>query len=98
MGENRQVFEADEDAYGGMNVHIKDSIDSIKFIAMLRASITQWTNQGKKGVWIKLHIEYYHLVNDAVKATYCMLVYWIPQTPHTIPSNASHRVDTGALV
>ena len=45
MGENRQVFEADEDAYGGMNVHIKDSMDSIKFIAMLRASITQWTNQ-----------------------------------------------------
>lgn len=45
MEENRQVFEADEDAYGGMNVHIKDSMDSIKFIAMLRASITQWTNQ-----------------------------------------------------
>ncbi|KAH0669909.1 hypothetical protein KY285_024052 [Solanum tuberosum] len=107
MEENRQVFEADEDAYGGMNVHIKESMDSIKFIAMLRASISQWTNQGKKGVWIKLHIEYAHLVNDAVKegfwyhhaeATYLMLVYWIPQTPHTIPANASHRVGIGALV
>lgn len=32
------------------------------------------------------------------EATYLMLVYWIPQTPHTIPSNASHRVGIGALV
>ncbi|XP_055807757.1 nudix hydrolase 2-like [Solanum dulcamara] len=107
MEDKKQVFEADEDAYGGMNVHIKESMESIQFIAMLRTSISQWTNQGKKGVWIKLPIEHANLVNDAVKegfwyhhaeATYLMLVYWIPQTPHTIPANASHRVGIGALV
>lgn len=30
--------------------------------------------------------------------TYLMLVYWIPEIPHTIPANASHRVGIGALV
>ncbi|XP_060213085.1 nudix hydrolase 2-like [Lycium barbarum] len=68
---------------------------------MLRASITQWTKQGKTAVWIKLPIEHAILVNAAVKEgfwyhhgepTYLMLVYWIPQTPNTIPANASHRL------
>jgi hypothetical protein len=27
-----------------------------------------------------------------------MLVYWIPETPSTIPANASHRVCVGAIV
>ncbi|XP_015163376.1 nudix hydrolase 10-like [Solanum tuberosum] len=85
MEENRQVFEADEDAYGGTNVHIKESMDSIKFIAMLRASISQWTNQ--EGFW------YHH-----AEAKYLMLVYWITQTPHTIPANGSHRVSIGAVI
>ena len=32
------------------------------------------------------------------KATHLMLVYWIPQTPDTIPANASHRVGISAFV
>jgi len=27
-----------------------------------------------------------------------MLVYWIPDTPDTLPENASHRVGVGAFV
>jgi hypothetical protein len=27
-----------------------------------------------------------------------MLVYWIPNTPNTIPANASHRISIGAFV
>jgi len=27
-----------------------------------------------------------------------MLVYWIPNTPDTIPANASHRISIGAFV
>lgn len=27
-----------------------------------------------------------------------MLVYWIPETNHTLPSNASHRVGVAAFV
>ncbi|KAJ8564430.1 hypothetical protein K7X08_000890 [Anisodus acutangulus] len=104
---SRVIFEADEDAYDGMNVHIKESMDSNHFVAMLRASISQWTKQGNRGVWMKLPIEHANLVNAAVRyegfwyhhaePTYLML-YWIPQTPNTIPANASHRVGIGALV
>lgn len=27
-----------------------------------------------------------------------MLVYWIPQSPHTLPTNATHRVGIGAFL
>lgn len=30
--------------------------------------------------------------------TYLMLVYWIPDTKHTLPVNATHRVGIGAFV
>ncbi|KAI3753498.1 hypothetical protein L2E82_25552 [Cichorium intybus] len=62
---------------------------------------------GKKGVWLKLSLELVNLVKPAVKegfwyhhaeATYLMLVYWIPKTKHTLPSNASHRVGVAAFV
>lgn len=29
---------------------------------------------------------------------YLMLVYWIPETVHTLPVNASHRVGVGGFV
>lgn len=29
---------------------------------------------------------------------YLMLVYWIPQSAHTFPANATHRVGIGAVV
>lgn len=44
-------------------------------------------NEMQEGFW------YHH-----AEPTYLMLVYWIPEIPHTIPANASHRVGIGALV
>ncbi|KAM3395155.1 nudix hydrolase 2 [Capsicum galapagoense] len=105
-----EIFEANEDNYGGVTVNMKkeEPMDSLKFHSMLRASISHWRIEGKKGVWIKLPIELSHLVDVVVKegfwyhhaeATYLMLVYWIPhEVPHTLPANASHRVGIGALV
>lgn len=29
---------------------------------------------------------------------YLMLVYWIPESPSTIPANATHRVGIGSFV
>ncbi|CAN6682992.1 unnamed protein product [Malus baccata var. baccata] len=62
---------------------------------------------GKKGVWIRLPIERVNLVEAAVKEgfwyhhaepDYLMLVYWIPQSPHTLPTNSTHRVGIGAFL
>lgn len=105
-----EILEASEDDYGGVIVKMKkeESMDSLKFHNMLRASISHWRIKGKKGVWIKLPIELAHLVDTAVKegfwyhhaeTTYLMLVYWIPhEIPHTFPAYASHRVGIGAFV
>ncbi|KAK3422088.1 hypothetical protein EUGRSUZ_G02643 [Eucalyptus grandis] len=86
---------------------MKEAMDSATFVSMLRASISHWREQGKKGVWIKLPIELVNLVEPAVaegfwyhhaEPKYLMLVYWIPQSAHTIPANASHRVSVGVVV
>ncbi|XP_043687380.1 nudix hydrolase 2-like [Telopea speciosissima] len=95
------------DEFGGVIVDMKDPLDSEVFVATLRASMSKWRQEGKKGVWIKLPIELVNLVEASVKegfryhhaeAKYLMLVYWIPETPNTIPANASHRVGVGACV
>ncbi|TQE02512.1 hypothetical protein C1H46_011920 [Malus baccata] len=41
----------------------------------------------QEGFW------YHHAEPD-----YLMLVYWIPQSPHTLPTNATHRVGIGAFL
>nr|GMC77123.1 nudix hydrolase 2-like [Ipomoea batatas]GME11953.1 nudix hydrolase 2-like [Ipomoea batatas] len=106
--ENMEILEATDDAYGGVIVDMKKKMDSATFVALLRASISQWKQEGKRGVWLKLPIELSSVVDAAVKegfwyhhaeATYLMMVYWIPEsTPNTFPPNASHRVGVGAFV
>ncbi|XP_062152480.1 nudix hydrolase 2-like [Alnus glutinosa] len=108
MEENRvQLLSSDDDHYGGVLVNVKHPMDSNAFSTLLKASIQQWKQQGKRGVWIKLPIEQVNLVEAAVKegfryhhaeADYLMLVYWIPETTDTLPANASHRVGIGAFV
>uniref|UniRef100_A0A5B6ZLP9 Putative nudix hydrolase 2-like n=1 Tax=Davidia involucrata TaxID=16924 RepID=A0A5B6ZLP9_DAVIN len=102
-----ELLNATDDAYGGVIVEMKEAVDPNVFSILLKASISQWRQQGKNGVWIKLPIELVNLVEAAVKEgfwyhhaepTYLMLVYWIPETANSLPANASHRVGIGAFV
>lgn len=102
-----QLLNGVEDLYQGVVVEIKEYIDSSIFIPLLRASLSQWKQQGKRGVWIKLPIEFSHLVNPVVQEgfryhhaepDYLMLVNWLPYTPDTLPVNATHRVGIGAFI
>ncbi|OIW16448.1 hypothetical protein TanjilG_19164 [Lupinus angustifolius] len=104
-----ELLSAEEDKHGGVTVNIDDPhpIHPLIFASSLKASLSNWTQQGKKGVWIKLHIQHSNLVDSAVKAGfryhhaephYLMLVYWIPDIPDHLPANASHRVGVGAFV
>ncbi|KAL3734601.1 hypothetical protein ACJRO7_023881 [Eucalyptus globulus] len=77
------------------------------FGARLRASISEWKRKGKKGVWIKFPLGLVNLVESAIKEgfvyhhaepSYLMMTYWIPESPCTLPANASHRVRIGAIV
>ncbi|PWA41609.1 nudix hydrolase [Artemisia annua] len=101
------MLNASFDGYGGVIVNVKEDMDENIFTTLLRTSISQWRQQGKKGVWLKLTIELVNLVKPAVKEgfwyhhaepTYLMLVYWIPETNHTLPPNASHRVGVASFV
>uniref|UniRef100_A0A7N0UBF7 Nudix hydrolase domain-containing protein n=1 Tax=Kalanchoe fedtschenkoi TaxID=63787 RepID=A0A7N0UBF7_KALFE len=89
------------DGFGGVIISITQPMESGDFVKVLRASMARWKLQGKKGVWIRLPIEHANLVEAAVKAgfwyhhaepNYLMLVHWIPDTPNTLPANASHQV------
>ncbi|KAB5527746.1 hypothetical protein DKX38_021593 [Salix brachista] len=101
------LLNAVEDKYEGIVIEMKEPMDSTEFIPLLRASIVKWRQQGKKGVWIKLPIGLVGLVEPIVQEgfryhhaepDYLMLAYWIPDTPDTLPENASHRVGIGAFV
>ncbi|XP_071694193.1 nudix hydrolase 10-like [Rutidosis leptorrhynchoides] len=106
--EKVQILPAINDHYGGVIVELKEQhMDSSVFLTRLKASMSFWTLQGKKGVWIKLPIHHVNLVETAVKEGFCyhhaepdylMLIKWIPKTTNTIPANASHRVGVGAIV
>ncbi|KDP39269.1 hypothetical protein JCGZ_01026 [Jatropha curcas] len=102
-----QLLPASNDDHDGVIVTMKDPMEPDIFLTVLRASISIWRQQGKKGVWINMPIELVNLVETAVKEGFCyhhaepsylMLVYWIPETASTIPANASHRVGVGAIV
>ncbi|KAJ0733370.1 putative hydrolase [Helianthus annuus] len=101
------MLDASFDSYGGVIINIKDDMDEGVFTTLLKASISQWKQQGKKAVWLKLSFDFANLVKPAVKEgflyhhaepTYLMLVYWIPETNHTLPPNASHRVGVASFV
>ncbi|KAG0561529.1 hypothetical protein KC19_9G070900 [Ceratodon purpureus] len=100
---------AKEDKYDGIEVDILKfpSSDVSAFEDSLRLSLEQWRSQKKKGVWLKLPIEYCDFVPAAIKggftyhhaeATYVMLNLWLGDGPCTLPANASHTIGVGAFV
>lgn len=102
-----ELLDGCEDAYGGVNVDMKEPMEPEVFAHMLRASLSQWRRQGMEGVWIKLPIQLSNLIDATVKEgfryhhsepSYLMLVKWLPETEDKIPANASHRVGIGAFV
>lgn len=102
-----KLLTSTDDDHGGVIVEMDQPMDSTTFVSILRASISHWKQLGKNGVWIKLPIHLVSLVEPLVKEgfwyhhaepKYLMLVYWIPESPNTIPANATHRVGIGAFV
>jgi len=102
------VLPAREDAYGGMVV-VSDGLptDPDEFDASLGRSLKIWGEFGKKGIWLSLPLEQAALVPIAVKhgfayhhaePEYLMLNQWLPDTPSTLPPNASHQVGVGGFV
>ncbi|XP_038976006.1 nudix hydrolase 8-like isoform X2 [Phoenix dactylifera] len=102
------VLDAYEDEYGGIIIRSEGlPWNANTFASALRASLSHWKVEGKKGVWLKLPLDRSELVPIAVKEgfkyhhaeqTYVMLTYWIPEGPCLLPANASHQVGVGGFV
>lgn len=101
------ILIGETDNYDGVTVTMNEPMDAEVFTHRLRASLSHWREQGKKGIWIKLPLGFANLIESAVtegfryhhaEPEYLMLVCWISNTPDTIPANASHIVGVGALV
>ncbi|KAK6154587.1 hypothetical protein DH2020_008835 [Rehmannia glutinosa] len=102
------VLEGKNDDHGGVIVEMtNEPLDPVVYVSLLKASLSHWEQQGKRGIWIKIPIELANLVEPTVKEgfyfhhaepKYLMLARWLPSTPNTLPANASHRVGIGAFV
>uniref|UniRef100_A0A804PW18 Nudix hydrolase domain-containing protein n=1 Tax=Zea mays TaxID=4577 RepID=A0A804PW18_MAIZE len=95
------------DKHGGVIIEMKTPMDPGVFSAYLKAALAKWREQGIRGVWIKLPITLSNLIPTVVEEgfwyhhaeeTYLMLAYWLPNTTHTLPVNATHRVGVGAFI
>ncbi|CAL5053888.1 unnamed protein product [Urochloa decumbens] len=95
------------DKHGGVIIKMVAPMDPAVFSASLKAALAKWREQGIRGVWIKLPITLSNLITPAVEEgfwyhhaeeTYLMLAYWLPNTTHTLPVNATHRVGVGAFI
>ncbi|XP_020959308.1 nudix hydrolase 2 [Arachis ipaensis] len=102
-----ELLTSTDDDHGGVIVELDKPMDSTTFVPILRASISHWKQQGKRGLWVKVPIHLVNLVEALVKEgfwyhhaepNYLMLVHWIAESVNTIPANATHRVGVGALV
>ncbi|XP_031491430.1 nudix hydrolase 7-like [Nymphaea colorata] len=102
-----EVLSGEEDRYDGVTVKIEEHMEVGVFASRLRASMSRWKQQGKKGVWLNIPLTFVGCVPVAVQEgfwyhhaepTYLMLVNWLPSTPHTLPIYATHRLGVGSVV
>ncbi|XP_048539564.1 nudix hydrolase 2 [Triticum urartu] len=106
-GRDMELLPFVNDKHEGVIIEMTTPMDPQVFSASLKSLLSKWREQGKRGVWIKLPISLANLIQSAVEEgfwyhhaeeTYLMLAYWLPNTPHTLPVNATHRVGVGAFV
>ncbi|KAF3796604.1 hypothetical protein EJ110_NYTH01731 [Nymphaea thermarum] len=102
-----EVLIGEEDRYDGVTVKIEEHMEVGVFASRLRASMSRWKQQEKKGVWLNIPLKFVDFVPVAVQEgfwyhhaepTYLMLVNWLLSTPHTLPIYVTHRLGVGAVV
>jgi len=97
------------DLYGGVIIDpAAIPSEESAFRSVIASSLDEWRKQGKRGVWLHLDIgaaklvpiaasefgfEYHHAEKD-----YIMMTLVLPDSPNTLPANASHTIGVGALV
>ncbi|KAL5208900.1 hypothetical protein ABZP36_033335 [Zizania latifolia] len=102
------LLDAFDDDYGGVVINLTSLPNtSNAFAASLQSSLSYWSTQGKRGVWLKILEDQADLVPVAIKAGfvyhhaepgYVMLTFWLPDGPSVLPSASLHQIGVGAFV
>ncbi|KAG8058509.1 hypothetical protein GUJ93_ZPchr0002g23201 [Zizania palustris] len=102
------LLDAFDDDYGGVVINPTSLPNtSNAFAASLQSSLSYWSKQGKRGVWLKIREDQADLVPVAIKAGfvyhhaepgYVMLTFWLPDGPSVLPSTSLHQIGVGAFV
>ena len=104
------------DTYNGITLDVtkvpqlSDSAvtDSSTFGQMLSNSLSIWSDEGRRGIWIRIPTSYAHLIEPATKLGFdfqhaeagtCVLTKWLPKDSESrLPNGPSHQVGVGVLV
>ena len=85
------------------------SYDAETFSDMIGKALGIWTEEQKKGVWLKIPTTHSHLIAPATQTHgfefrhaepgYCVLTKWLPrESKSRLPHGPTHQVGIGALV
>mmetsp|Transcript_24828 Transcript_24828/g.52620 ORF Transcript_24828/g.52620 Transcript_24828/m.52620 type:complete len:432 (+) Transcript_24828:163-1458(+) len=83
--------------------------DADAFSDMLSKSLEIWTDEKRKGIWLKVPTTHSHLITPATQRHgfdfqhaepgYCVLTKWLPKDSQSrLPNGPTHQVGIGALV
>ena len=81
---------------------------SSSFGDMLSNALAIWSDEGRRGIWIRIPTSHAHLIESATKLGFdfqfaepgvCVLTKWLPKdTESRLPNGPSHQVGVGVLV
>ena len=104
------------DTYNGVTLDVtkvpqlSDSsvTDSSTFGEMLSHALNIWSDEGRRGIWIRIPTSHAHLIGAATKLGFdfqhaepgtCVLTKWLPKDSESrLPNGPSHQVGVGVLV
>jgi len=104
------------DTYNGITLDVtkvpqlSDSsvTDALTFGEMLSRALEIWSDEGRRGIWIRIPTSHAHLIGSATQLGFdfqhaepgtCVLTKWLPKDSESrLPNGPSHQVGVGVLV
>ncbi len=81
--------------------------DASSFGEMLSKALKIWSDEGRRGIWIRIPTSHAHLIGSATQLGFdfqhaepgtCVLTKWLPNSESRLPNGPSHQVGVGVLV
>lgn len=99
------------DRFNGVTVNLPSQVSAEtstqEFSSLLKASVSQWTQEGVSAVWIQVPLSYSHLIQPAAEQGFtfhnaekdhCLLKAWLHDRPDPTPQFATHQLGVCGVV